>query len=191
MSRKLISQFFCKLNSSKYFTCPSGKLRTEFTSPIVKSTSPGLLHATFYLHTFYPKSNDPSWSGYGYFMESHKIDGGRLCPLHDLAKGHKILKENTDLSIITSLLHGKTNMYMHRWPKFEIWLSALLRYVQNIMHQSIPWEKKNKSGYQMQWPILIPILIPEVRKLHLGYETTYYLQKAYLKCILLYCMKWT
>ena len=147
---ELISQFFCKFNSSKYFICPSGKLRTEFTSPIVKSTSPGLLHATVYLHTFYPKCNDPSWGGYGYFMESHKIDGGRLRSLHDLAKGHKILKENTDLSIITSLLHGKTNMYMHRWPKFEIWLSALLRNVQNIMHESIPWEKKNKSGYQMQ-----------------------------------------
>ena len=80
----------------------------------------------------------------------NKIDGGRLRSLHDLAKGHKILKENTDLSIITSLLHGKTNMYMHRWPKFEMWLSALLRNVQNIMHQSIPGEKKNKSGYQMQ-----------------------------------------
>ena len=27
------------LNSSKNFTCPLGKLRTEFTSPLVKSTS--------------------------------------------------------------------------------------------------------------------------------------------------------
>ena len=33
MSR-LISQFFCNLNSSKKLTCPSGKLITEFTSPI-------------------------------------------------------------------------------------------------------------------------------------------------------------
>ena len=44
----MISQFFCKLNSSKYFTCPSGKLRTEFTSPIAKSTSPGLSDASFF-----------------------------------------------------------------------------------------------------------------------------------------------
>ena len=47
MSR-LISQFFCNLNSSKQFTCPSGKLRTEFSSPIAKSTSPGLLNTTFF-----------------------------------------------------------------------------------------------------------------------------------------------
>ena len=47
MSR-LISQFFCKLNSSKNFTCPSGKLITEFTSPIAKSTSPGLSDTTFF-----------------------------------------------------------------------------------------------------------------------------------------------
>ena len=38
---ELISQFFCNLNSSKNFTCPLGTLRTEFTSPIAKSTSPG------------------------------------------------------------------------------------------------------------------------------------------------------
>jgi len=40
MSR-LISQFFCNLNSSKNFTCLPGKLITEFTSPIAKPTSPG------------------------------------------------------------------------------------------------------------------------------------------------------
>ena len=40
MSR-LISQFFCNLNSLKNFTCLSGKLKTEFTSSIAKSTSPG------------------------------------------------------------------------------------------------------------------------------------------------------
>ena len=47
MSR-LISQFFCNLNSSKNFTCPSGKLKTEFTSPIAKSTSPRLSDTTFF-----------------------------------------------------------------------------------------------------------------------------------------------
>ena len=46
MSR-LISQFFCNLNSSKKFTCLSGKLITDFTSPIAKSTSPGLSDTTF------------------------------------------------------------------------------------------------------------------------------------------------
>ena len=45
---ELISQFFCKLNSSKYFICPSVKLRTEFTSLIAKSTSPRLLDTTFF-----------------------------------------------------------------------------------------------------------------------------------------------
>ena len=37
------------MNSSKYFTCPSGKLRTEFISPMVKSTSPGLSDTTFFV----------------------------------------------------------------------------------------------------------------------------------------------
>ena len=39
----LISQFFCNLNSLENFTYLSGKLKTEFTSPIAKSTSPTLL----------------------------------------------------------------------------------------------------------------------------------------------------
>ena len=43
-----ISQFFCNLNSSKNFTCPSGSLITEFTSSIAKSTSPGLWDITFF-----------------------------------------------------------------------------------------------------------------------------------------------
>ena len=49
---KLISQFFCNLNSSKNFICPLGKLITEFTSPIAKSTSPGLSNTTFFARCF-------------------------------------------------------------------------------------------------------------------------------------------
>ena len=49
---RLISQFFCNLNSSKNFTSPSGKLGTEFTSPIAKSTSPGLSDTTFFVRCF-------------------------------------------------------------------------------------------------------------------------------------------
>ena len=45
MSR-IDSQFFCNLNSSKNFTCPSGKLRTKLTSLIEKSTSHKLLDTT-------------------------------------------------------------------------------------------------------------------------------------------------
>ena len=45
----LILQFFCNLKSSKKLTCPSGQLKTEFTSLIAKSTSPGLLDATFFV----------------------------------------------------------------------------------------------------------------------------------------------
>ena len=47
MSR-LISQFFCNLNSAKDFNCPSGQLITEFTSPMAKSTSPRLSDTTFF-----------------------------------------------------------------------------------------------------------------------------------------------
>ena len=45
-------QFFCTLNSPKNFTCPLGKIRTEFTSLIAKSTGTRLTDTTFF----------PSWS---------------------------------------------------------------------------------------------------------------------------------
>ena len=45
---ELISQFFCYSNSSKNISYPLGKLKTEFTCPIAKSTSPGLSDTTFF-----------------------------------------------------------------------------------------------------------------------------------------------
>ena len=45
---ELISHFFCYSNSSKNITCLAGKLKTDFTSPIGKSTSPGLSDTTFF-----------------------------------------------------------------------------------------------------------------------------------------------
>ena len=36
-------QFFCNLNSLKNFNCQPGKLKTQFTSPIIKSSTQGLL----------------------------------------------------------------------------------------------------------------------------------------------------
>ena len=48
VTSRLISRFFCNLNSLKTFTCPLGKFITEFTSPIAKSTSPGLSDTTFF-----------------------------------------------------------------------------------------------------------------------------------------------
>ena len=50
---EFISQFFCYSNSSKNLTCPSGKLKTEFTSPVAKSTSPGLSDSTFFARWLY------------------------------------------------------------------------------------------------------------------------------------------
>ena len=66
-----MSQFFCQLNSSKYFTCPLGKLRIEFSSGIAKSTSPWLSDTTFFARCFLqdiyslaaltkPRSNQPA-----------------------------------------------------------------------------------------------------------------------------------
>ena len=43
---ELISQFFFNLNSSKNFTCLSGKLSSKFTSLIAKFPSPGLSDTT-------------------------------------------------------------------------------------------------------------------------------------------------
>ena len=56
MSR-LISQFLCNLDSSKNFTCLSGKLIREFTSPIAKPTSPWPSNTTFFAHCLY-STND-------------------------------------------------------------------------------------------------------------------------------------
>ena len=48
---EMISQFFGNLNSSKNFTCLSGKLRTEFTRLIAKSTSPKAALEHYFLCT--------------------------------------------------------------------------------------------------------------------------------------------
>ena len=48
MSRIIWLQLFCNLNSPKKITRRLGKLRTEFTSPIAKSTSPRLSDTTFF-----------------------------------------------------------------------------------------------------------------------------------------------
>ena len=53
---ELISQFFCYSNTSTNISCPSGKLKTEFTYPIAKSTSPELSDTTFFAR----------WVGYLY-----------------------------------------------------------------------------------------------------------------------------
>ena len=56
------SQFFCYLNSSKNITSPSSKLKTEFTGPIAKSTSPGLSDTTFFARWLNMiEINDSAW----------------------------------------------------------------------------------------------------------------------------------
>ena len=42
------------MNSTKNFTCPSGKLRKEFISPVTKSTSRGLSDTTFFARCLRP-----------------------------------------------------------------------------------------------------------------------------------------
>ena len=42
----------------KIFACPSGKLSTEFTSPIAKSTSPGLSDTTFFARCTVAKNHN-------------------------------------------------------------------------------------------------------------------------------------
>ena len=79
----MISQFFYYSNSSKNITCPSGKLKTGFTSLVAKPTSPGLLETTFFarclLHDWLHKQT--SWSKFsipiGY--TSRKIGISCLC----------------------------------------------------------------------------------------------------------------
>ena len=70
---ELTSQFFCKLDSSKYFTCPSGKLRTEFTSPIAKSTSPGLSETAFFARCHASKFLDHAKKSIGLDLQSNNF----------------------------------------------------------------------------------------------------------------------
>ena len=75
----LIWQFFCKLNSSKYSTCPTGKLRTEFTSPIAKSTSPGLSDTTFFAR----------WHSVIIYADHTKGPQG-VCPIYICSTGNTL-----------------------------------------------------------------------------------------------------
>ena len=52
---ELVSEFLCYSNSSKNITCPSGKLKIEFTSPI-ESTNPGLSDTTFFARWYFSKN---------------------------------------------------------------------------------------------------------------------------------------
>ena len=93
MSR-LISQFFGNLNSSKNFTCPSGKLRTEFSSPTAKSTSPGLSDSTFFAH--WSETVNPSLNLY--------------------------LDRNDDSVWLGETGNYTTNLYLDKWwPLLVIW----------------------------------------------------------------------
>ena len=76
---ELISQFFCRLNSSKCSTCPSGKLRTEFTSPIAKSTSSRLSDTTFFA----------GWHGVIIYADHMEGPQG-VCPIYICSTGNKL-----------------------------------------------------------------------------------------------------
>ena len=61
----MISQFFCYSDSSKNITCPSGKLKTEFTSQIAKSTSPWLSDTK---HTEHSTSDSANFQSHGLLL---------------------------------------------------------------------------------------------------------------------------
>ena len=72
---ELISQFFCYSNSSKDLTCPSGKLKTEFTGPIAKSTSPGLSDSTFFARCSLLKNQHSKFQfDQELYMKYHYVD---------------------------------------------------------------------------------------------------------------------
>ena len=80
---ELISQFFCFSKSSKKITCPSGKLKTEFTSPIAKSTSPRLLDTTFFarckiLTKLVENQLEQIWGYHGYQWWIQTLTQGEL-----------------------------------------------------------------------------------------------------------------
>ena len=60
---ELISQFFYYSNSSKNITCMFGKLKTEFTSLIAKSTNPGLSDTTFFARCWLIKKRNCQKNG--------------------------------------------------------------------------------------------------------------------------------
>ena len=70
---ELISQFFYYSNSSKNITCMFGKLKTEFTSLIAKSTNPGLSDTTFFARCWLIKKRNCQKNGKIQMLGDKKI----------------------------------------------------------------------------------------------------------------------
>ena len=106
-----ISQFVCNLNSPKNFTCPCGKLRTEFTSLIAKSTRPRLSDTTFFASS---RSSflklDIKWARYYAIQshENHRINGNNKIFANLFNTRHWVVFEiKVQYQIPT--LHNKSN----------------------------------------------------------------------------------
>ena len=72
---ELISQLFLYSNCSKNITCLSGKLKTKFTSPIAKSTSPGLSDTTFFARSNWVFSKCEGQASSVDYMYIRKVKG--------------------------------------------------------------------------------------------------------------------
>ena len=172
MSR-LISQFFCNLNSSKNFTCPSGKLTTEFTSPIAKSTSYGLLDTTFFAH-WYPLGifcllwtlSKPKISHLTSVLPSYKAD----TTVAIFALFLKCWKNLSDIYKITEYQlilkqHGAFCLVVTDIPRADISnyskISVVFQQIDSIAKTVIKSHKNQNSERDVRWSLPFFILIPE------------------------------
>ena len=111
---ELISRFVCYSNSSKKITCPLGKLKTEFTSPIEKSTSPGLSDTTFFAGwlpaAFTANQSDNETQG----SEKSHVFAKYLCV-------HQLNSKNNDsvLSFKTTFRHWNCSHSQLSWMMVE------------------------------------------------------------------------
>ena len=145
-------QFICNLNSPRNFTCPSGKLKTYFTSPTAKSSSPVLLaighwFAIMYLLCLPPPppaccpSQPPkkyikgmtfvfnfSWILQSWRQCFYKILGGQTrcimgnAPMENVDHGKKVANDPWGPHLNFFKMISKQSIYGNKWVELSLFI---------------------------------------------------------------------
>jgi len=108
---ELISQFFSYSNSSKDITHLLGKLKTEFTCPIAKSPSPGLLDTTFFARCI----TLPTWCSLKCVISVYNVEG-------NVVDYHPVQMKNPSTSFYISVV----------WVPCSSWTSSSFKFFKFI-----------------------------------------------------------
>ena len=127
---ELISHFFCYSNSSKNITCPSDKLKTDFTCPIAKSTSPGLSDTTFFarwasnLGVEVVNSKVQVKGKLGHVVQIHICRSSVSVELYMLfnGKGGDSCGQENHSCQFSNLCLAKKEMLRYSWKVFTQWI---------------------------------------------------------------------